>query len=614
MSSLLEWLLLYRRLGWSAVPACPPDHVGVKPQHVRACAAPGETPLFGAGAYDDRLPSESELRTLANFAPARANVGLLLGTASRTVALETNEPFSQWCRQSGETPPPTLAASGPRGKERVFFRLEAGERVQTDWVMLTKGGPSARVWGMKTCLLLPPGSDAEGFAYEWQQGCGPHDLPLAPCPGWLRELMGLAQYVPERALSSEACTVPEAPAQSQCAALSPECSVDGQNPVGATSTQPAYREPVPCASESIPDPLLSAPASTPAASLCPEPSPLPSQEFVSLTEVAPRDVRWLWPGWIPAGKVTILDGDPGAGKSTVMLDVAARLSRGREMPDGQQTQAGAVILLTAEDGLDDTVRPRLEAAAADLARCHAWQTVNDDCGLRPPRLPHDLPVLLRRVHETGARLVIVDPFFAYLDLRMDSYREQHVRHCLHQLSDLCARTGVAAVLVRHLTKDGTDRAVYRGGGSIGIIGAARAGMLLARDPEHPAGRVLASTKSNLAESPLSLALHLETVRGRLSRVIWDGPTAQDADSLLAAGNTPEQHSRLQEAVVFLRSFLGNCPRSATDVFKAAATAGITPMTLRRAKEKLDIYSCRQRYSYDGYWQWVLPGWQSSCVC
>jgi hypothetical protein len=100
----------------------------------------------------------------------------------------------------------------------------------------------------------------------------------------------------------------------------------------------------------------------------------------------------------------------------------------------------------------------------------------------------------------------------------------------------------------------------------------------------------------------------------VSRVIWDGPTAQDADSLLAAGNTPEQHSRLQEAVVFLRSFLGNCPRSATDVFKAAATAGITPMTLRRAKEKLDIYSCRQRYSYDGYWQWVLPGWQSSCVC
>jgi hypothetical protein len=322
----------------------------------------------------------------------------------------------------------------------------------------------------------------------------------------------------------------------------------------------------------------------------------------------------VWPGWIPAGKITVLDGDPGAGKSTLLIDLAARLSRGRAMPDGQAAGPAAVILLTAEDNLADTVRPRLEAADADLARCHSWRAVE---GSRQLLLPRDLGLLERRVQETGARLLIVDPFFAFLDGRLDGNRDQHVRICLSQLSGLCERHNLAAVLVRHLTKRGPQKALYRGGGSIGIIGSARAGLLLARDPERPTGRILAGTKRNLAEGGPSLALHLETVTEtgtrRICRVVWDGPCQQDADQLLAPAAGPNEQGRLREAVEFLRTFLGSCPRSATEVFRVAATAGVTPKTLRRAKEVLGVYSEKDKYNFEGHWHWVLPGWKSSFV-
>ncbi|HEV3083594.1 MAG TPA: AAA family ATPase, partial [Gemmataceae bacterium] len=357
------------------------------------------------------------------------------------------------------------------------------------------------------------------------------------------------------------------------------------------------------------------PPSASAVDAVPSPAPPPNTDgFVVISEVAPCAVPWVWPGWIPAGKITVLDGDPGTGKSTLLIDLAARLSRGRAMPDGQAAGPAAVILLTAEDNLADTVRPRLEAADADLARCHSWRAVE---GSRQLLLPRDLGLLERRVQETGARLLIVDPFFAFLDGRLDGNRDQHVRICLSQLSGLCERHDLAAVLVRHLTKRGPQKALYRGGGSIGIIGSARAGLLLARDPERPTGRILAGTKRNLAEGGPSLALHLETVTetgtGRICRVVWDGPCQQEADQLLAPAAGPNEQGRLREAVEFLRTFLGNCPRSATDVFRVAATAGIMPITLRRAKEILGVYSEKDKYNFEGHWCWVLPGWKSRFV-
>jgi len=210
-------------------------------------------------------------------------------------------------------------------------------------------------------------------------------------------------------------------------------------------------------------------------------------------------VRWLWPGRIPLGKLTVLDGDPGLGKSTVALDFAARISTASPLPDGTRPEYPQnTILLSAEDAIGDTIRPRLEAAGADLNRVTVVRGVNESDGPRPPVLPGDLASLEALIGEDDASLVIVDPFMAYLAGGIDAHRDQDVRRALHALSATAERTGAALVIVRHLNKAPGGNALYRGGGSIGIIGAARAGMMIAPDRAEERRRSRAGTRSNRA--------------------------------------------------------------------------------------------------------------------
>jgi RecA-family ATPase len=219
-------------------------------------------------------------------------------------------------------------------------------------------------------------------------------------------------------------------------------------------------------------------------------------------------VHWVWKNWIPLKKLTVLDGDPGLGKSTLLLDIAARLSRGAPMPDDSTGCGGSALLLTAEDGLDDTVRPRLEAANADLERIVCLRWIGEGLEQRPPAIPDDVPALEQLCLEENVRLVVIDPLVAFLANSVDTASDQNVRRVLHLLARVAERCNCAVVLLRHLNKGSSAKAIYRGGGSIGIIGAARSGLLVAADPGRPEGRVLAVTKSNLARPPQSLGFRL----------------------------------------------------------------------------------------------------------
>jgi len=257
-----------------------------------------------------------------------------------------------------------------------------------------------------------------------------------------------------------------------------------------------------------------------------------SDDLVLVADVDREQVRWLWPGRIPLGKVTVLDGDPGTGKST--LTIAAKVTTGSPFPDGARPERGDVILLNAEDDIGDTIRPRLEAAGADLARCWVLPDVQPepDRPPRPPELPADLDAVEGMVKDKQAALVVVDPLMAFLSGQVDSHRDQDIRRVLASLGYMAARTGAAVVIVRHMNK-GQGSALYRGSGSIGIIGAARAGLLVAPDPEDEDRRVLALTKSNLAKMPQALAYRLvDDERYSCARVVWDGVTSHTATDLL----------------------------------------------------------------------------------
>lgn len=351
------------------------------------------------------------------------------------------------------------------------------------------------------------------------------------------------------------------------------------------------------------------------AGLVEDQKPTTGAVVTTVADVESEAVRWLWPARLPLGKVVVLDGDPGLGKSTLMLDIAARVTTGSPMPDGGEgqlyRQPAGVVLLSAEDGVADTIRPRLEAAKADLARVHTFdaitEMIEDEAISRPPSIPGDVRDLQGVVRATGAALVVVDPVMAFLGARLDAHKDTDVRRALHALSTMAELTGCVVVIVRHLNKAGGGHPLYRGGGSIGIIGAARAGLLVAPDPEDEGRRILAVTKSNLAPMPPALAYRLVTDDVLdVARVAWEGSTAHTAADLLSTA-TEEERGAQREAVDILRHILEGGPMAANDVKRQAKAAGVAERTLERAKKSLNVVSDRKGFGADGVWTWRLPG-------
>jgi AAA domain len=329
--------------------------------------------------------------------------------------------------------------------------------------------------------------------------------------------------------------------------------------------------------------------------------------LVLVGDVDRERVTWLWPSRIPRGKVSVLDGDPGTGKSTLTLTVAAKVTTGSPFPDGARPERGDVILLNAEDDVGDTIRPRLEAAGADLTRCWVLPDVHPEGSPpRPPELPADLFLLEDLVKAKRAALVVIDPLMAFLSGQVDSHRDQDIRRVLASLAYMANRTGAAVLIVRHMNK-GTGSALYRGSGSIGIVGAARAGLLVAPDPDDESRRILAMTKSNLAKEAGALAYRLvDDEEYGVARVVWDGASTRTANDLVRARVDEDEAPALAEAMRVLKEILADGPLAAGNVKKLAATAGVAERTLQRARLALGVTARRQGFGRGAFYVWTMP--------
>jgi hypothetical protein len=329
-----------------------------------------------------------------------------------------------------------------------------------------------------------------------------------------------------------------------------------------------------------------------------------------LSGVVPEEVSWLWPSWLALGKLALVDGDPGLGKSAMTLDLAARVSAGKPFPDGAECGLAGVVLLSAEDGLADTIRPRLDAAGADTSRILSLATVPDENGHdRLLSIPEDIPLIEKGIRRVGARLVVVDPLMAFLSGDTNSHRDQDVRRALAPLAGLAERTGAAVLVVRHLNKAVANNPLYRGGGSIGIIGAARMAFVVGKDPQDEDRRVVAPTKNNLAMPPKSLMFGLEEVQSGSVRVNWLGHSEVSAKDVLATPQDQEHADARSEAVEFLNDILADGPVEASQIKEEAEDAGISERTLARAKKALGVVSYREGETGErgkGRWLWKLP--------
>jgi predicted ATP-dependent serine protease len=314
-------------------------------------------------------------------------------------------------------------------------------------------------------------------------------------------------------------------------------------------------------------------------------------KMIKMSEIQTQEIEWLWYPFIPYGKLTIIQGDPGDGKTTMVLNLAAKLSKGEQMDEGMDiTEPTTVIYQTAEDGLADTVKPRLELAGADCERIVVIDESDKSLSMVDERLEE-------AILKTKAKLLILDPIQAYLGGGMDMNRANEARDMTKKLGALAEKYKCAIVLIGHMNKASGNKAAYRGMGSIDFFAVARSVLLVGRVEGEPQLRAVVQIKNNLAAfgHPKAFALSEDGFR-------WMGDYEITADEVL--GGIAPKANKMEQAKRMLRELAEttNAVQS-SEVFEMADEQGISKRTMENAKKELGIRAKKINNS----WYWELGG-------
>lgn len=321
-------------------------------------------------------------------------------------------------------------------------------------------------------------------------------------------------------------------------------------------------------------------------------------KLIHMEDVVSKEVEWLWYPYIPYGKITIIEGDPGEGKTTLVLKLAAALSRGLPLPcdDDKKYEPIHIIYQTAEDGIDDTIRPRLEKAGADCSMIRVVDETDKELSMTDDRLE-------QAIIETGARLIILDPIQAYIGATVDMHRANEIRPVLKYLGIIAEKHNCAIILIGHMNKASGSKSTYRGLGSIDIQATARSVLLVARLRDKPNIRIMVHDKSSLA--PIGDAIGFEMTED--NGMVCIGPYDITIEELLS-GNEGRGKKKLDIAENFIKEYFGtNKVIPSNEIMMEAAKRGIKRNTLLSAKKKLGITSDKEK-AEDGtiYWTWIMP--------
>lgn len=321
-------------------------------------------------------------------------------------------------------------------------------------------------------------------------------------------------------------------------------------------------------------------------------------KLIHMEDVVSKEVEWLWYPYIPYGKITIIEGDPGEGKTTLVLKLAAALSRGLPLPcdDDKEYEPIHIIYQTAEDGIEDTIKPRLVKAGADCSMIRVIDETDKELSMTDDRLE-------QAIIETGARLIILDPIQAYIGATVDMHRANEIRPVLKHLGIIAEKHNCAIILIGHMNKASGSKSTYRGLGSIDIQATARSVLLVARLRDKPNIRIMAHDKSSLA--PAGDAIGFEMTED--SGMVCIGPYDITIDELLS-GNEGRGKKKLDIAENFIKEYFGpNKIIPSNEIMMEAAKRSIKRNTLLSAKKKLGITSDKEK-AEDGtiYWTWVMP--------
>lgn len=321
-------------------------------------------------------------------------------------------------------------------------------------------------------------------------------------------------------------------------------------------------------------------------------------KLIHMEDVVSKEVEWLWYPYIPYGKITIIEGDPGEGKTTLVLKLAAALSRGLPLPcdDDKEYEPIHIIYQTAEDGIEDTIKPRLEKAGADCSMIRVIDETDKELSMTDDRLE-------QAIIETGARLIILDPIQAYIGATVDMHRANEIRPVLKHLGIIAEKHNYAIILIGHMNKASGSKSTYRGLGSIDIQATARSVLLVARLRDKPNIRIMAHDKSSLAPAGDAIGFEMTEDNG----MVCIGPYDITIDELLS-GNEGRGKKKLDIAENFIKEYFGsNKVIPSNEIMMEAAKRSIKRNTLLSAKKKLGITSDKEK-AEDGtiYWTWIMP--------
>ena len=312
-------------------------------------------------------------------------------------------------------------------------------------------------------------------------------------------------------------------------------------------------------------------------------------QLIKMSEIQSQEVSWLWYPFIPYGKLTIIQGDPGDGKTTLVLNIAAWLSKGEGLDSEMKlSEPVNVIYQSAEDGLADTVKPRLELAGADCERILVIDEKENSLSMVDERLE-------RAIVQTKARMLILDPIQAYLGGGMDMNRANEARDMTKKLGALAEKYQCAIVLIGHMNKAAGNKAVYRGMGSIDFFAVERSVLLVGRVEGEPNIRAVVQIKNNLAAfgHPKAFALSEDGFQ-------WLGDYEITADEVL--GGIAPKANKMEQAKHMLRELaLTSNAVLSKEIFDMADKQGISKRTLENAKKELGIRAKK----INNFWYWEL---------